>query len=280
MDDTNKPLPLDDNQSEESTDQNEQVADENQQTTQDTPSDADTITDADYDNQDNREAEKPDDSLSRSEKRQQRYAERMADRVRSQAEQDAQAGRQLFSNNQNYEPLKYQNGEYDLDQLEQDRRQYGQDNFNKGVQQGTQLYELERFGDRLETDIDRVLTKHELTEKREQMLLNSYLREVGAQEDANGRLTIARPNLRFRDFAEDYIGQLDEVIQEELSRSSKNLVSQAARTGVRPNGNTRNSLSNLSDNDLVVKLRESQDDDETQKLLKETRRRANQALGL
>lgn len=274
MDEENKDQLQDNDQAVESTDQQiDQTLDNGQEDSQDSQlsEDSSDVT-----------VDQPEETqLSRSERRQQSYAEKMADRMRTQADQDASYGRKLFSNDEQYKPLQYQDGEYDIDQLERDRRNYAQQQFNEGVRQGTDLYQTERFADRLETDIERVLSSRtDIDDITEQMLVQSYLDKIGAQEDANGRITIQNPNLRFRDFADKKLEEIDTLVQSKISQSTKNIASQAAKTGVRPNGASQSSITTLSDDALVEKLRASKDDGETQKLLQETRRRAAQALGL
>jgi len=280
MSDQNTPLPLDGSQSEE------QVTDTDQQTTDNQQLDA-----AGEDQAGSQQEEQSNDQnveqqgetqLSRSERRQQRYADKMADRLRNQSEQDAQFGKQLFSNDNQYNPIQYdQSTEFDVEQLSNDRRQYGQQTFNEGVRQGQAFYEAERFADRLDTDIDRVLNKRDdIDDVTERLLVESYLDKVGAREDKNGRIVISNPNLRFRDFAESKLKEIDDLVQSKISQSSKNIVSQAANTGVRPNGAAQASLTNLSDSDLVEKLRAADiDTPEGKKLMEENRRRQRAIIG-
>lgn len=273
--DNNTQSPQDEDQSVQSTDQNEEVLEQDTQLEDQSQATEQAAQHTQEENQN-----EDDRILSRGERRREQYAEKMANRIRTQAEQDSAAGRSLFSNDINYKPISYEAGEFDVDQLEQDRRQAAQQSFNQGVQQGASLYELERFGDRLETDIERIMSKHEMTDRRENLLIQSYLREVGASEDNNGRLTIQRPNVRFKDFAENYLKELDDIISEEVTQSTKNLQTQAANTGVRPNGQSANSLTSLSDQNLVEKLRAADlDTDEGKKLMEENRRRQRAALG-
>jgi hypothetical protein len=281
MTDQNTPLPLDGSQSEqEVTDQNnEQVEDTTQQPLETEQSQ----NNQQVENDQNVEQPQADgEQLSRSERRQQRYAEKMADRLRSQSEQDAQFGKQLFAQNDEYKPLQYdQETEFGVDQLANDRRQYGQQTFNEGVRQGQAFYEAERFADRLDTDIERVLSKRDdIDDVTEKLLVESYLDKVGAREDQNGRIIIGNPNLRFRDFAESKLKEIDDLVQVKLSQSTKNIASQAANTGVRPNGASQSSVSNLSDNELIEKLRAADiDSPEGKKLIEENRRRQRAMLG-
>lgn len=280
MQDQNQPLPLDGDQSENQvTDQNSQSLD-NQQLDNDT---TDQVQDQQQEAQNDVNVDQQDEGqLSRSERRQQRYAEKMADRLRTQSEQDAHFGKQLFSQDNQYTPLQYdQGGEFDTDQLINDRRQYGQHTFNEGVRQGAAFYEAERFADRLETDIDRVMsTRDDIDDVTEKLLVESYLDKVGAKEQ-NGRIIIGNPNLRFREFAEAKLKEIDDLVQVKLSQSTKNIASQAANTGVRPNGTTQNSMSNMSDMELVEKLRAADiDTPEGKKLMEENRRRQRAILGM
>lgn len=265
----------DEDQSAQSTDQNEEVLEQDNQL-EDQAESTEQVDTADQIDTERQNEDR--DVLSRGERRREQYAEKMANRIKSQAEQDVQAGRTLFSNEQRYQPIAYDEGEYDVDQLRQDRQSAQRESYNQGIQQGMSLYELERFGDRLDTDIERVLSKHEMTDRRENLLIQSYLREVGAQEDQTGRLTIQRPNVRFRDFAESYLKELDDVVAEEVTQSTKNLQTQAANTGVRPNGKSANSLTSLSDQQFIEKLRAADiDTDEGKKLMEENRRRQRAA---
>lgn len=279
MQDQNQPLPLDGDQSENQvTDQNSQNLD-NQQLDNDT---TDQVHDQQQEAQNDVNVDQQDEGqLSRSERRQQRYAEKMADRLRTQSEQDAHFGKQLFSPNSEYKPVNYEENDFSVDDLEHDRRQYGQHNFNEGVRQGAAFYEAERFADRLETDIDRVMsTRDDIDDVTEKLLVESYLDKVGAKEQ-NGRIIIGNPNLRFREFAEAKLKEIDDLVQVKLSQSTKNIASQAANTGVRPNGTTQNSMSNMSDMELVEKLRAADiDTPEGKKLMEENRRRQRAILGM
>lgn len=188
----------------------------------------------------------------RSDVRHDRYIEKLSQEIRLGNEQSARYEDDLFAPTKPYEPLPLKEGaEYDPAQLEEDRTKVANAKFAEGFQrgsaQGTSRQVLENFETKLDIDKDRVALKwvaldpesDDYKPKLEERLVQKYIAFTGMEKDDKGRISIQRPNVRFKDFVEAEMLDREEYASERGAQSSKNIEHQASRTGVRPSGQTR-----------------------------------------
>lgn len=197
------------------------------------------------------EAKKPD----RSERRHERYIDKLSSEIRQSAAQPDTLTDDLFAPRA-YDPLKYQEGEeYDPQALEEDRKAAQASKFaeglNLGYSQANNRNVLETFETRLDVDSERVAQKWDVLDPTktdvyrpnlEKSLVQEYIAFTGMEKDQKtGRITIAKPNIRFRDFVDARMQDMEDYAAAKAAKSTENVSKQAARTGVRPTGQGRQS---------------------------------------
>lgn len=196
----------------------------------------------------------------RGQVRHERYIDKLSGEIRQHGQVAPNRIEQLFAPKA-YDPIKYEDGqEYDPSQLEQDRRQVGDNRFAEGIQtginQGTIDLKQQMWEDRFDADVERVTSRYkeldadedpatgqprnaDYNPELEKYLVEQYINFTGMQTDAKGRLNIQRSNVRFKDFVEAEMANLDKIMQARGAQSTRNVTSQAARGGMRPNGTSR-----------------------------------------
>lgn len=127
--------------------------------------------------------------------------------------------------------------------LEETARDYGQTQYNQGLEQAKSI----QFHTRLEIDAPRIEAKYPQLDKNSEQFdadaaddINSmYLELVGydAQTD-----TVKNPNIRYGDFVDAQMGLVNRLATERVAKSSKNLAKQVAATGLRPDGSSAKGL--------------------------------------
>lgn len=191
----------------------------------------------------------------RGERRHERYIDKLSTEIRQHSGNDTGRIEQLFAPKR-YDPINYEEGkEYDPSELEQDRQQVADNRFAEGVQtgvaQGTTDLKQQMWEDRFDADVERVTSHYkeldadpdnaDYNPELERYLVEQYIKFTGMQTDAKGRLNIQRGNVRFKDFVEAEMANLDKIMQARGAQSTRNVSTQSARTGMRPNGASRTS---------------------------------------
>lgn len=189
---------------------------------------------------------------TRGEVRHERYIDKLSAEIRQSNDQSTRYTEEIFTPKP-YQPLEYKpDSEYDPSALEEDRKaaaDYARsEGIRQGLHQGTSQVVKELWADRFDTDSERVSGKWDALNsdktdtynpKLEAQLVQRYIAFAGVEKDNSGRVTIQKPNIRFRDFVDAEMKNLEDYAAERNAASSKNLVKQAAQTGVRPNGQAR-----------------------------------------
>jgi len=189
----------------------------------------------------------------RGERRHERYIDKLSAEIRLGTEQSGRYDDSLFAPTpKKYEPLTFKEGEeYDPKQLEEDRQKVADNSRSEGreqgYRQGTTRATLENFETKLDIDKDRVAAKWDSLDpdaegynpKLEQYLVTQYIAFAGVEKDAKGNISITRPNIRFRDFVDAEMQNMEDYASTRNQQSTNNVRQQAARTGVRPGGQTR-----------------------------------------
>lgn len=189
--------------------------------------------------------------LTRNERRHERFIDKLSNEIQLGKEISGQPTSNLFPVTTPYQPLPLQDGgEYDPKQLEDDRNQFANskmaEGYQRGLSQGTTRQVLENFETKLDIDKDKVAAKWKALDndpdnalyddQLEQSLVQQYVAFTGMEKDAQGRLSIQRPNVRFKDFVDAQMLNMERYASSKHTQSSENVHRQAANTGLRPNG--------------------------------------------
>lgn len=189
----------------------------------------------------------------RGEVRHERYIDKLATEIRASNDQSSRYTEEIFTPKP-YTPLKFEEGaEYDPEQLEKDRQTVVQNSRAEGIQQGlnqgTSQVVKELWADRFDVDGDRVAAKwtelnpesDNYNAKLEATLVQKYIAFTGVEKDTRNRITIQKPNIRFKDFVEAEMQNLEDYASHHRETSNKNIERQSAQRGVRPTGQSRSS---------------------------------------
>jgi len=189
---------------------------------------------------------------TRGEKRHERYIDKLSAEIAADNDRSTHYTEEIFTP-QKHTPLEFKDGaEYDPEALEADRKAVADGKFAEGVRtglnQGSSQAAKERWADHFEIDSDRVRARYSELDadnpetynpKREATLVQKYIRFTGVTKDSRGRISIERPNVRFKDFVEAEMQELQDYATERGAETSKNIKSQAAKAGTRPTGQAR-----------------------------------------
>lgn len=129
--------------------------------------------------------------------------------------------------------------------LDEDRKSVAQEAMTQGFEQAKSV----QFHTRLEIDAPRIESKYPLFNKDSEdfkpatvdAINRWYLASVGfiPGDDSKGIPDkVANPNLRYGDFVEGIMELSDSMAGVKVENTQKNIVKQAANTGIRPDGST------------------------------------------
>lgn len=127
-------------------------------------------------------------------------------------------------------------GDYDLDQVNQMAREYGDQRYSEALEQAKAI----EFKLGLKVEVPVVTQKYpELNPKsdnfdlgRRQFIDELYLKSVGYNEQSG---TVLRNDIGYEEFVDGFMEAVDRSASVKAAESSKNLAKQASQTGVRPN---------------------------------------------
>jgi len=213
--------------------------------------------------------------LSRKEKREQKRRE-FLERISTPPEDTGAARKELL--NPDYKPLELTpDTELDVDELKNDRQQYGETRFLTGVQAQKALAEEEKFWQGIEYQNKLLLTDSKYSflneddtenfdEPKAAKINNLYMKVIGYKEelikgkdgivlaDDKGvpykRITTTRKDLPYDEFVRDYMENVEEFVADNEAETTKNLVKQHAHQGVRPGGSSKRGLGKLKEGDI------------------------------
>lgn len=190
---------------------------------------------------DTEEEQKP-----RGERRHERYIDKLSKEIQEHNSTDSGVG-ELFTPKP-YDPIKFEEGaEYDPKQLEEDRKAVEANKFAEGIavgrREGVEQINSKLWETNFDIDGERVMAKYEdkLTPDIEQDLVQGYISFIGMTKDEKGRISIQKPNVRFKDYAEAEFAKMERYADLRQAESSDNIVKQAAKTGTRPTSQGRSS---------------------------------------
>jgi len=194
------------------------------------------------------EADVKEEKPSRDERRHERYIDKLSAEIRASNDQSSRYTEEIFAPKP-HTPLEFKDGaEYDPKDLEEDRNAVAANEFSKGVQaglhQGSSQVAKELWADRFEIDSERVTSRWDdlnpdsehYKPKLEATLVQKYIQFAGVEKDDQGRVSIQKPNVRFKDFVEAEMRNLEEYASERNAEADKDVKSQVAKTGLRPSG--------------------------------------------
>lgn len=170
-----------------------------------------------------------------------------------------------FSNNQKQRIID--EGEYDLDEINQMAGNYANEMYQKGLSQAQQWQNASMFSTRLEIDGPQVMSKYDAFNPKADdfnssianMVNSMYLKFVGYNPKTG---TVVNPNIRYEEFVDAYMESVDVLSSQNRAKSSQNIAKQVANSGMRPNGvaNTEYQGSNpkkMSDKQLDEIIKDS-----------------------
>jgi len=144
-----------------------------------------------------------------------------------------------LSNNQKQRIID--EGEYDLDEINQMAGNYANEMYQRGLSQAQQLQNANMFSTRLEIDTPQVMSKHTFFDPKASdfnpsvadMVNRMYLNFVGYNPSTG---TVTNPNIRYGEFVDAYMESVDVLSSQNRAESSQNIAKQVANSGMRPNG--------------------------------------------
>lgn len=162
-------------------------------------------------------------------------------------------------------------GDYDLNQVNDLARQYGDQRFTEGIKQAN---DSTLFMTRLEIDAPKVESKYEQFNPRSDNFdpgiadytTQMFYKTVGLKAKADGSFTVDNPNIRYEEFVDGLMEAVDTLASSKTADAKVNLTKQAAQLGVRPTS--------------VAKTTEYQGDDPSKMTLKQLQARVNKELGI
>jgi hypothetical protein len=149
-------------------------------------------------------------------------------------------GKVPAQNRSGYNPLDYKQtidaDDEVVSQLTSDREQYGQDQRSQGQAEAMEQLKYVEWKNNIRFDLPMVKEKLDqlppavaLAIDQEYMLYSGFDKETGR---------VANPNISYAEFVEAQIERAEAIASIRNQDSQKNIVKQAAQTGIRPNGAT------------------------------------------
>lgn len=177
-----------------------------------------------------------------------------------------------------YKPIDYSKAEeFKIDELDEDRKKYGQTAFVTGANQERQRAEQERFWDRVDMEA-KMLTydpklqflnkdnKEAYDEDKVADINDFYLNSIGYKETPifqNGvavfdpttgkqkvEITVQRTDLGYEQFVKGFVEMMEDWADEAQADTVKNIVKQKSNQGIRPGGTSKRGLGNLRPGDI------------------------------
>ena len=145
-----------------------------------------------------------------------------------------------------------------IKKLQEDRDKTNNAFYQQGLEQSKSL----QFHTRLEIDAPRAEAKYPQLDKTNEKEFNPvlanaintmFLDQVGYNSQTD---TVRSPNIRYIDYVDSIFELADEIAGEKTASASKNIIKQAAQTGIRPGGsgtkkmNLNKAPSQMSDEEL------------------------------
>ena len=162
-------------------------------------------------------------------------------------------------------------GDYDLNQVNDLARQYGDQRYTEGIKQAN---DSTLFMTRLELDAPKVESKYEQLNPRSDNFdpgiadytTQMFYKTVGLKSRSDGTFTVDNPNIRYEEFVDGFMEAVDTLASSKAADAKVNLAKRTAQLGVRPTS--------------VAKTSEYQGDDPNKMTLKQLQSRVNKELGL
>lgn len=158
--------------------------------------------------------------------------------------QETEAQRQQALKRDPYNPMKYdRDAEYDVNDLEKDRNQYGDSRYAQGIEHQRFYDQQERFYDKLENDSDYISSKYSFLDQESddfdadltQTINELYLDAAGYDRKTHA---ISNTNIRYKNFVTEYVKAMERYASRRNADSTKNMERQRGQAGVRPTGGT------------------------------------------
>lgn len=133
-------------------------------------------------------------------------------------------------------------GDYDLDEINDMAGKYGDSRYEEGLRTAQQqVQNALTFNTRLELDVPKVASKYDFLDQdsdnfdpgRATFINEMYLRTVGFDQRSG---TVKNTDIRYHEFVDGIMELVDVQASAKESSTRKNFAKQAAKTGVRPAG--------------------------------------------
>jgi hypothetical protein len=172
--------------------------------------------------------------------RQQKRVEQIEDMKLNKILDRVTGGKVPAQNQSGYNPLDYKQtidaDDEVVSQLSQDREQYGQDQRNQGQAEAMEQLKYVEWKNNIRFDLPMVKEKlDQLPPAVARAIDREYLLYSGADVE-NGK--VSNPSISYAEFVEAQIERAEAIASIRNQDSQKNIVKQAAQTGIRPNGAT------------------------------------------
>lgn len=190
---------------------------------------------------------------TRSERREQNYIDKLSEQIRS-SNLNASRNESRTQQTEEYKPIQYEEGEYEPEQLAKDREAYGRQQYEAAMRQSQASIDpvkQQLWAQQLEFDNERVQKMWDILDESNDKsfdpdfateMTQKYLNFIGYRADQQtGKVEIDRPNIRWVDFVKAEKQNLDRYVQRAQETSTRNIVKQAANTGIRPGAQSHTS---------------------------------------
>jgi hypothetical protein len=172
-------------------------------------------------------------------RREDRRVKNLIEKLQSTGSELRQAKQQ-----QQYKPLDYNEGEYDVDQLRADRDQFANQRYEEGQSTAIDLYRQERWQEKLEADEALVASKNPVLDRNSDkfdpdttsIVNETYLATIGFDKKTG---KVANPNLRYTDFVDGFLYAVERVADSRTADTTTEVAKQVSKAGVRPTASTK-----------------------------------------
>lgn len=203
---------------------------------------------------DNQE-QNPDKKETRRERRQSRYIQNLNKKLEEARNQGFQEN---FDKGRSpgYKPIQYGEQEYQIDDLQRDREQYGKSQYQQGLDGAQAVAQTTVWLDSVDRDNDYVDRNYPMLDEDSNdydpdtanQINNLYLQTVGYDGE-----TVRNP-IKYRDFVSAYMESAERIAEARNAETAQNIARQSGRTSVKTGGNSRRASRDWSQPGAIASL--------------------------
>lgn len=181
------------------------------------------------------------DKGTRRERRQSNYISKLSKQLEESRKQsfqeDIDRGR-----SPGYKPIQYGEQEYQIDDLQRDRTQYGQSQYQQGLNSAQEVAQTTVWLDSVERDNDYVDQKYPVLDENSDDYdpdAATYVNNLYLQTTGYDGKTVKNP-IKYREFVEAYMEGAERIVAQRNAETAQNIARQSGRTSVKSaQGNRR-----------------------------------------